>query len=270
MKRLWLAYLLLLPALLPRTGFAADNEMPAFDHSHKSWSQLLASYLNDQYRVDYKRWHGDQKRLDAYLNDLQKVSLTTYRSWSANQRKAFLINAYNALTVKLILNHYPVASIRKIGGFFSNPWKMEFFSLLDGKIRSIDPIEHEWLRKDPELRGPRIHAAVNCASISCPVLQSEAFVAERLDQQLDAATRQWLADPQKNRYDPTKKTLYLSKIFDWYEEDFGDSDEGILAFVKRYGPQEWSKQWPPGKIEIDYLDYDWGLNEVSSGSEKSK
>ena len=138
----------------------------AFDHGHGKWDNLLKKYVNTEGYVNYGKWKASPQEPDSYLGDLQKVTYKEYTSFSKEQKSAFLINAYNAFTVKLIIDNYPIKSIKKIGGLFS-PWKKEFFSILDGKIKSLDPIEHEWLRKKPELKDPRVHAAVNCASISC-------------------------------------------------------------------------------------------------------
>ncbi len=255
----WLALIWLL--LLQERGFAVS-----FDHSHKAWSDLLRVYVNDKHLVDYQAWRANTTSLESYLEQLQTVAYQDYLNWNPLQQKAFLINAYNAFTIKLILDHYPVASIRKIGGFFTSPWKLEFFKLLDGKIKSLDPIEHNWLRQHAQLKDARIHAAVNCASISCPVLQRSAFVATQLDKQLDQANQQWLADPSRNRFDLAAKTVYLSKIFDWYEEDFGDNKAGVLAFLKKFGPKS-LQSWQAKDVSIEYLDYNWSLNDSSPPSQ---
>ena len=107
--------------------------------------------------------------------------------------------------------------------------------MLDGQITSLDPIEHVWLRKKKEYADPRIHAAVNCASISCPRLWHEAFIASKLDTQLDEASKAWLLDKSKNEFKPGKAKV--SKIFDWFTEDFGGNEKGILAFIERYSPE---------------------------------
>ncbi|MCB0363217.1 MAG: DUF547 domain-containing protein, partial [Bdellovibrionales bacterium] len=178
--------------------------------------------------------------------------------WDSKQKMAFLINAYNALTVKLILDHYPVKSIKKIGSFFSNPCKLEFFKLLDGKISSLDPIEHVWLR--PKYKDYRIHAAVNCASISCPQLRNEAFIAERLEEQLNEQMGLWLQDKNRNEIEIKDKTFRASKIFDWYKDDFQSWGGGIWNVLKKHLK---SSKLPQDidSFEIDYLEYNWDLNE---------
>ncbi len=237
----------------------ASTSLLAFDHSHSKWSKLLNQHLDAQGSVDYKTWQTKQKTLDEYLASLESVSLKEYNMFNPQQKKAFLINAYNAFTIKLILKHYPIKSIKKIGGFFTNPWKIEFFSLLDGAIKSLDPLEHEWLRKKPELKDPRVHAAVNCASISCPRLNATAFQANSLEEQLDEATRAWLTDSTRNHIAP--KELKLSKIFDWFADDFGSDSKSIIKFIAKYLEPKLGQQISANHPEISYLDYDWGINE---------
>lgn len=204
---------LLCVMLLPTIGYG-------FDHGHVQWTQVLKKYQDKSGFIHYRQLKADMASpthpLEAYLKDVQSVPLAEFEKWQDNQKKAFLINAYNALTVKLILDNYPVKSIKKIGGLFSKPWRIEFFSLLDGKIKALDPIEHEWLR--PKYKDFRIHAAVNCASFSCPPLRNEAFTSDKLDAQLDSQMKSWLADSGRNRI--SKHKFEISKIFDWYKDDF--------------------------------------------------
>jgi len=174
-----------------------------------------------------------------------------------------LIKAYNAFTVRLLVDHMakngPVSSIKKIPtGIFSNPWKEKwpFIKLLEGSIRTLDNIEHDTLRKDyPDFR---IHAAVNCASISCPALRGEAYKGENLDKILDEQMKLWMHDPSKNTYDKEDKTLNLSMIFKWYSSDF-ENQGGIKSIVTKFGPSV-AGEILSGDYDIDYLDYDWGLN----------
>lgn len=240
------------------------NPAFAFDHSHRTWTSVLKKYQNTQGLVYYEKLKVDAQAnkshpLNLYLAEIQKVSLPEYESWSENQKKAFLINSYNATTIKLIVDHYPVASIKKIGGFFKKPWSIEFFSLFGGKIKSIDPIEHEWLR--PKFKDCRVHAAVNCASISCPPLRNEAFVAEKLDVQLDEQMAVWLNDSTRNQIYAQKKLFELSKIFDWYKKDFDSWGGGVVAVVRRYSKSQISDE-VASQIQLKYLDYNWALNEA--------
>ncbi|MGE4130158.1 MAG: DUF547 domain-containing protein [Bdellovibrionales bacterium] len=223
----------------------------SFDHEYKAWSALLGEYQNAEGLVAYKKLKSSGD-LAPILSTLESVSYAQYNKWSDNQKKAFLINSYNAFTVKLILDHYPVASIKKIGSWFKKPWSIKFFKLLDGKIQSLDPIEHEWLR--PKYKDYRIHAAVNCASKSCPPLRHEAFVGSKLDAQLDEQMKLWLADESRNNLSDKKK-IKISKIFDWYKSDFESWGGGILKVIEKHSGQSLSEP------KITFLEYDWSLND---------
>ena len=146
---------------------------------------------------------------------------------------AFLINAYNAFTVEKILTRYPdIKSIRDFGKVFGNPWKDKFFTLL-GQECTLDGIEHEMLRKHGAYDEPRVHFAVNCASIGCPMLREEAYVAERLDAQLEEQAERFLSDRTRNRYSAQTGALEVSKIFDWFKEDW---TSGYRGFAGRQAP----------------------------------
>jgi hypothetical protein len=230
----------------------------AFDHTHKEWTQTLTAYQDAKGLIKYHLLKADllkftSDKYASYLDNIQKVSEAEYSKWTANQQKSFLINAYNALTVKLILDNYPIKSIKKIGGLFTKPWSIKFFKLLDGKIQTLDQIEHEWLR--PKFKDYRIHAAVNCASMSCPPLRHEAFVANKLDQQLDEQMSVWLNDPTRNDI-PEGKSITVSKIFDWYKDDFNNWGGGVAKVIAKHKPAKL-----PDDVVIKFLDYDWSLNE---------
>jgi hypothetical protein len=173
---------------------------------------------------------------------------------SHDARFAFYINAYNAWTLKLILTGYPgVASIKDLGSFFSSPWKKKIVKI-HGETLTLDQIEHEILR--PEFKDPRVHFAINCAALSCPPLRSEPYEADRLDAQLDAATIAFI-----NRTDRTYMqgdTLYVSRIFKWFNEDFKPDVEGFVRRYARDGLK--AKLDAVDKIKVRYLDYDWSLN----------
>jgi hypothetical protein len=236
-----------------------------FDHTHSLWTQTLEIYLNKEGLFAYKRLHADIKTQKksafvAYLENLGHVSKYQFEKFTRNEQMAFLINAYNALTIKLIIDHYPVQSIKKIGSFFSSPWKKKFFSLLDDSVRTLDQIEHEWLRS--RYKDFRIHAAVNCASISCPGLGDKAFTSDDLDQQLDDQMQKWLSDTSRNRLDPTKHIAYVSKIFDWYQDDFESWGGGVKRVLETYKSNQQSDFFKTGcDYSIAYLDYNWDLNE---------
>jgi len=242
-----------------------------FDHNHRVWNELLKDHvfwLDDGVAsvVNYPDFLTDKVALERYLASVSAVAKADYQRWSREQRLAFLINAYNAFTVKLVLDHWPVESIKDIGGWFSKPWKMEFFTLL-GEDHHLDWIEHEVIRKPGNFNEPRIHFAVNCAAIGCPALRAEAYVGERLDSQLDDQTRRFLADRSRNRIDGD--TLKLSSIFKWYREDFEqgwqgiDSLEEFLLLRARTLGIPTSRDSAPSieNLAIEFLDYDWSLNE---------
>lgn len=181
------------------------------------------------------------------------------------QKLAFLINAYNAFTIDLIVRNPNIKSIKDLGSLLSSPWKKRFVSLFGEKL-SLDEIEHGLIRKDPLFQEPRIHFAVNCASIGCPALSQEAFVASRLDSQLETVTKNFLRDRARNRIEGKK--VIISKIFDWYAEDFEKSWQGIVSvqyFLSKYSSALADNPEQEGVLKskdlsIKYSDYDWNLN----------
>lgn len=183
------------------------------------------------------------------------------------ERLAFWINAYNVLTIDLIVEHYPVASIRDIGSFLFPVWNRDVAEI-EGRELSLGEIEHEILRPMGE---PRIHGAIVCASTSCPPLARRAFRPERLDRDLDDAMRRWLASPAKGvAIDRSQDRVRLSRIFDWFEEDFR-AGGGVLATVARYVDAE-DARWLQARgrrARVEFLDYDWALNDLRSPSGSS-
>lgn len=244
-----------------------------FDRSHADWTALTSKHVHwnatgTATTVDYAGFKREGKALDAYLAALAKVPEVTFRSWPKADRTAFLINAYNAATVKLVLTRYPnLESIKELGGLFNSPWKKMFVDLL-GERRSLDGIEHGLLRGAQDYDDPRIHFAVNCASIGCPALRPEAYVGARLDAQLADQTRRFLRDRTRNRlHDDDPLVASVSSIFDWYREDF-DRAGGLGAFLADHGdalaasPAQ-VKQLRKGRFTLDPPDYDWRLNDIA-------
>ena len=242
-----------------------------FDHSE--WDKLTKSNVVEirggvATEVDYGSFKKNHGVLSAYLERLSAVSQAQFDGLSNSDQLAFLINAYNAWTVELILTEYPsLESIRDLGGFLSSPWKKEFVPLFGAEV-SLDHIEHELIRGSGRYNDPRIHFAVNCASIGCPALRSEAYVGERLEQQLEAQTQAFLQDRTRNRLH--KKELQVSSIFKWYQNDFEQGWRGadsLDAFFALYAEsleldQATLKRLKSGKIDIEFLDYDWRLNDI--------
>jgi hypothetical protein len=247
----------------------------AFDHGHGTWTALLKKHVQvlrggQASAVRYGAFAADRAALKAYLDALSAVPRATFDGWSPAQRQAFLINAYNAFTVELILTKYPdLKSIKDLGSLFASPWKPKWIALLGGRV-SLDDIEHEMLRRRGAYDDPRVHFGVNCASIGCPALREEAFVAERLDAQLDEQTLRFMSDRSRNRWNAERQRVEVSKIFDWFGEDFRLGHRGIAslpAFLGRYAealadaPAD-RERLRGGRFDIAFLDYDWKLNDA--------
>jgi Protein of unknown function, DUF547 len=233
----------------------------AFDHAHKAWDGLLRKHVvlidgGKASRLNYAAIAQERAALRGYLDGMSRVTEAEFQGWSRPEQMAFLINAYNAHTVEKILTRYPnLKSIWDFGRFFGNPFRDEFFSLLGSKM-SLDGIEHGMLRK--RYGEPRVHYAVNCASIGCPMLREEAYVAVHLEKQLEEQARRFLSDRSRNRFRDGR--LEVSKIFDWFKEDFEPRDKYFLRHAGILGlPQGAS---PP----LVFLDYDWSLNDSRSSS----
>lgn len=219
--------------------------------SHQQWDKLLKKHVNISGLVNYKGFQKDKSELDAYLKTLSESSPGT--GWTANEQKAFWINAYNAYTVELILKNYPVKSIKDIGGKIykvNTPWDIKFITI-GGKKYDLNNIEHGILRK--KFDDPRIHFALVCASISCPRLQHEAYSAAKLDAQLDDAGKEFLNDKSKNKI--TTQRADLSKYFSWYKGDFTKNGSQV-DFINKYSSTKITS-----KTSIGSLDYNWNLNE---------
>jgi Protein of unknown function, DUF547 len=247
----------------------------AFDHAHAAWDALLRKHvklINDgrASQVDYKGFVQERAALAAYLQSLSAVTPAQYASWNKPQQYAFLANAYNAFTIEKILTRYPnLKSIRDFGLVFGNPWKDRFFTLL-GKPQHLDGIEHEVMRAPGTFDDPRVHVAVNCAAVGCPMLSNRAFTFERVNAQLDELFMRFMSDRSRNRYDPQAKMVELSRIFDWYGKDFEKGHKGFSSVndvVAKYADQLADaladrEQLRTGQTPIKFLEYDWSLNDV--------
>jgi Protein of unknown function, DUF547 len=250
----------------------AANAQSTFDHSHAEFTVLLKKHVawsanNSTTSVDYAGFKKDQTALKAYTKKLSDIKETEFKAWSINEQRAFLINAYNAYTVELIISKYPnLKSIKDLGNLLSSPWSKPFFNLL-GQKRSLDDVEHKLLRGAKNFNEPRIHFAVNCASIGCPALRHEAFKASTLEAQLEEQTKRFLSDRTRNRFDKKEDVMFLSSIFDWYGADFskGVGAKNLPEFLSRYagtlGLSNGEKmRLQKSDIEIEFLEYDWSLN----------
>ncbi len=242
-----------------------------FDHGYAVWDGLLKKHVrwlpdHKQSRVDYDGFKADRAALKKVLDAMSAVPPAAFERWSREQQMAFLVNAYNAFTVELILTRWPdLKTIKDLGSLLQSPWKKKFFVLL-GEERHLDWIEHQQLR--PRYQDPRVHAAVNCASIGCPALRPEAFVAPKLDAQFDNGMQRFMGDRTRNRVAGGK--LEVSMIFKWFREDF---EQGWLGYRQlndvfaRHAAQltdqpEEQRKLRERALTPGFLDYDWSLNAV--------
>lgn len=258
--------------------FATAINAQTFDQSHASFSALLKKHVvvidgGKSSQVRYAELQKERAQLKAYLATLSAVNEATFNTWPKAERMAFLINAYNAFTLELMLEHYPVKSIKDIGGTFDNRWKRNFFKLL-GQDANLDKVEHEMLRKPGAYNDVRIHYAVNCASIGCPALREEAFTAARLDSQLEEQAVRFLSDRSRNRFANGK--LEVSMIFKWFSQDWESGYTGFngktptitsrenyfARYAKLLADNATDQQKiTDGKASISYLDYNWAIND---------
>lgn len=220
-----------------------ENESD-YDLDHSDWDELLKKFVAPNGLVDYKGLQSERESLQRYLYMLSENPPTEY--WTVEELLVYYINIYNAYTVELILENYPVESIKDING----PWTRGIVAV-GNKNLSLGGIENGILRK---MNEPRIHFAINCASISCPKLLNEAFVPERIDEQLDRVTIEFI---NGNKNDISEDEAVLSSIFDWYSKDFKvDGKLDVIGYINRYSEVQ---IFPSAKIS--FKNYDWNLNE---------
>lgn len=242
-----------------------------FDQSYSAYDGLLKKYVTQQGRVDYSSLKADPGALEQYLGSVADLARVQFDAWSEPQQQAFLINLYNAATLKLIIDHYPVKSIKNIGGIFRGPWDQAFIKLF-GTTITLDHLEHDILRE--QYQEPRIHMALVCAAKGCPPLRSEAYTADKLDKQLEDQSFRYLASAAGLRIDRRKNVVYVSSIFKWYGGDFrnvyapergfdglNQTERAVAYFCSRHLSAEDADYLEKGGYEIKYLDYDWALNE---------
>lgn len=251
--------------------FSVPDSAHAASFSHASWNALLKKHVSSvrsgqATQVDYAGLAKEHNQLRQYLATTSNVTRAEFDRWPPAEQLAFLINAYNAWTVELVLSaDAKVVSIKDLGSFLKSPWKKNFIPLF-GEPRSLDDIEHRFIRGSGRYPDPRIHFAVNCASIGCPALRPEAFVAERLEAQMEDATQLFLSDRTRNHLEVDG--FKVSSIFKWYQEDFEKGWRGtnnLAQFFALYGQafgmdNRSRKIFGSGNIAIEFLDYDWGLN----------
>jgi uncharacterized membrane protein YdjX (TVP38/TMEM64 family) len=265
--RFILVAVLLSTGLITWTGVANAE---SFDQSYAGFDALLKRFVSDG-RVDYNGLRSDPQALVRYLEDAAGVEKAHFNDWMESERLSFLINLYNAATLKLIVDHYPVRSIKKIGSIFRGPWDQRVVRLF-GEVITLNNLEHDIIRK--QYNEPRIHLALVCAAKGCPKLRSEAYVAERLDGQLDDQSRDYLSSPAGLHIDRGRQIVYFSSIFKWYGEDFitgyspasefsglDQTERAVANFSSRYLSAPDRNYLKAGGYSVKYLDYDWSLNE---------
>jgi Protein of unknown function, DUF547 len=264
----------ILAIITPATAVFAQS----FDHNYAAYDAQLKKHVkwlpdNKQSRVNYKGFATEHAELTKTLDSFSAVTSAQFNAFNKEQQMAFLINAYNAFTIELILTKYPdVKSIKDLGSTFSSPWKKSFFKLL-GEERNLDWIEHDKLRPTGKnivnggYQDPRIHVAIVCASIGCPALPPEAFTASKLDVQLEAGMARFVGDKTRNRFADGK--LQVSSIFKWFKDDF---EKGYKGFGKvedvfaKYADvlsndAAAQAQIRAKTVPISHMDYDWSLND---------
>jgi hypothetical protein len=242
---------------------AADTR--TIDHSE--WGAFLQAYVVDKHPSGINRVRynvvtaSDRQRLQEYLEQMRAIPISHF---NRQEQLAYWINLYNAVTLNLVLEHFPVESIRDInlsrgflsGLFAGGPWQAKILTV-EAETISLDDIEHRILR--PIWRDSRIHYAVNCASLGCPNLQTEAFTAENMERLLNEAARAYVNHPRGASI--RNGELVLSKIYDWFEEDFGDGTHGVLAHLRQHTEPALRRQLKDYEGSISY-DYDWSLNDA--------
>ncbi len=256
---------------------AEQANKQGFDFS--DYDAVLKTFVDENAMVNYRKLKARRQQLDAFAIAIDRLSRETYEKWSDNDKIAFWLNAYNGLTLKAIIDNYPIKSsflrsrvwpknsIRQISGV----WKKLKFRVM-GTNMTLWNIEHEILRK--KFNEPRIHMAMVCAAMGCPPLRGEPYEGDKLDEQLDEQTRRFLGDSAKFRIDSPKRNLHLSEIFKWFADDFArkhspgrnigrhnKKTSAVLNFIAPYLSDAQRKYVLAGKFKIKYVDYDWSLNE---------
>jgi hypothetical protein len=253
------------PLPAPQESTLSTAPAAAFDAIHAPWTAILQRRVKGG-DFDYAGIAKERAPLDAYVAALEAVKPDAVAALSAREQFAFWINVYNAYTVKHVVDGWPVKSIRDLGDEKVSIWDRELVPLgrLAPKLMrerlTLNDVEHKILR--PGFGDARLHAAVNCASKGCPALRAEAFVAAKLDAQLDEQVKLWLADASRNRFDRDGRRIEVSKVFEWFAEDFRKESGSVPAWIARFRPDD--RDWLTGaqKPEVKYQEYDWAINAV--------
>jgi hypothetical protein len=263
----------------PCVAWPAADVSKQFDYA--DYAAVLGKYVDANGMVNYKELKAHPERLDSFLSALKGLDTKTFEQWGREGKIAFWLNAYNSLTLKAIIDNYPIKpsffaslkyphnSIRQIPGV----WDKITFDVM-GKEMTLTEIEHGILRK--QFNEPRIHMALVCAAMGCPSLRNEPYVEDRLASQLDDQARKFLANPKKFMIDQEKEKVWISPIFKWFGNDFvekyggdkvrsgsGDAEKAVLNFISGYVSKDDGEFIRNEKFKVGYLDYDWSLNTQS-------
>lgn len=265
------------PPASPDTG-TSDTKTAKLDHG--VLDKVLKTYVDAEGMVDYAGLKANREDLDAYIASFAELPNAEYETWSEPQQLAFWFNAYNAITLQRIINHYPIEkggfisglrypnnSIRQIDGVWD-----EITTTVMGKEMTLDNIEHDTVREN--FTEPRLHAALVCAAMGCPPLRNEAYRADTLDEQLEDNSRDFLAHPDKFKIDRDRNRVHLSSILKWYGKDFvdvyntggeisghGETNNAVLAYAAKHVPEADRNYLLNSEYRVEFLDYDWSLNE---------
>ena len=267
---------------LAAAGLARAAEQPKFTYA--PYADVLKTYVDDAGLVDYKGLKAHREELDRFAKELADLDPAVYEKWTDKEKVAFWLNAYNALTLQVIIDYYPIKaglfgsiaypknSIRQISGV----WDEITFPVM-GKPMTLEDIEHGTLRK--KFHEPRIHLALVCGAMSCPMLRNEPYVAEKLDEQFADQTRSFVATNSKFRINQNRDLVHLSPIFKWFGEDFVDkygtsmkfsgrdaAERAVLNYFSKYLSQQDRQYLEQADYQIKYFDYDWSLNEQKKSS----
>lgn len=262
-------------------GASAQNKISSNEMNYSLYAELLDHYVNSKGFVDYKGLKANKAKLEQAVNALNKVKESEYNSWNEPTKIAYWCNAYNICTLKAIVDHYPIKagwisglrfpknSIRQISGV----WDTLKWGAMGQKV-TLSEIEHEILRV--KFTEPRIHFAINCASVGCPPLRNEPFYEHKLEVQLVDQVNRFLANPQNYHIDQKDNRVFLSSILSWFGKDFektnatkgkflhlGDTEHAVIDFISNYVSEEDFNYLKSQKYDISYTDYDWSLNEQS-------
>ncbi len=268
--------ILVISAILAIAGTVRADDLP---FSYDSYAAALEESVDDGGMVNYKNLKANRKSLDTFVGTIGKLDRKTYEKWTEAEKIAFWVNAYNALTLRAIIDHYPIKSswtkslvypknsIRQIYGVWD---KLQF--VIMGKKMTLNSIEHDVVRK--KFQEPRIHMALVCAAMGCPQLRREPYTGAELDEQLDEQARKFLGDRTKFRIDRDGGRIQLSSIFEWFADDFvkgygtdsrfegrSKSERAVLNFISGYLDHEEANYLAGERSRILYIKYDWSLNE---------